>query len=272
MRARTNEVHELEPKQIELKIHGLTDVEHGQVPGRVFANKLKQLISALEAADIHTNGKIVHEYVLTEMHMSNPTAVLRAKPLVEDEDGRSPILALNEAIEAITTSDNKVIPLSSIVKRVSLLTAGAEKQFGFGEIRTIGEKVVRIDDFLRKRAVAATAKSRGEWFEGAVHGSFDGTLQYVDNRGAMPLLKLVLSAGGKEIDCVCSRDQIETIKHALSNRVRVTGKAIYSAASPLPVRIMVTQIDPVKQDGDLSRWRGAFTPFQIDSWDGADDA
>ena len=63
-------------QEIELRVHGLTVEDHGSVPARLFANKMKQLVSALEAADILANGKLAHSYVLAQMHMSQPTAVL----------------------------------------------------------------------------------------------------------------------------------------------------------------------------------------------------
>lgn len=41
----------LGPHQIELRVHGLTERDHGRVSGRVFANKLRQLVGALEESD-----------------------------------------------------------------------------------------------------------------------------------------------------------------------------------------------------------------------------
>lgn len=259
---------EIGPKQIELKIHGLTKEDHGRVPGRVFANKLKQLIGALEAADRLANGKVVHDYVLASMHMSEPTAVLAEIPLSDDIKGGSAIPVFNEAVEGIKTNDQRVRSLASVVKKVGLLTSGAESKFGFAEVRTADSKVVRIDDFLRKRATVARKESQAGWFDGVVNASFDGVLDYVDLRGTLPQIKLTLSAGGKEIDCICHRADIEKLGDSLHRRVRVHGRAIYTASSPLPMRVEVSSIDPVKGDADFSRWKGAFRPFEIESWDG----
>ena len=49
------------PRQIELKLHGLTSEDHGRVPGRLFATKLTQLINSLEASDLIANGDAVHD-------------------------------------------------------------------------------------------------------------------------------------------------------------------------------------------------------------------
>ena len=116
--------------------------------------------------------------------------------------------------------------------------------------------------------LAAKKGTKGPWYEGVAYGSFDGVLNYVDTRGDVPQIKLTLSAGGKEIDCICKREDIDALGTALSHRVRVHGKCIYVSASPLPMRVEVSSIEPVKQDGDLERWMGAFRPFAIDSWDG----
>ena len=251
---------------IELRVHGLTAEDHGRVPARLFASKLTQLVAALEAADALANGAVTHEYILAKLHMSEPTALLREVPIKDDEKGLSAIPVFNDAIDGIKVHDGRVKRLASVVNKISKLTGGTAKKFGFAEIRS-DDSIVRIDEFLRKRATAARKSSRGIWYEGASFGSFDGILDYVDLRGSLPQIKLTLSAGGKEIDCVCSREDIEALGDALHNRVRIHGRAIYSSSSPLPIRVEVRSIDEIKRDGDLTRWRGAFRPFDIASWD-----
>ena len=259
---------ELGQRQIELKVHGLTREDHGRVPARVFANKLKQLVGALEAADTIANGKLVHEYVLASMHMSEPTAVLAERPLIDIDDGRSAIPVFNDAVEGVKTNDKRVTELAPVVRYVGLLTSGAEAKFGFAEVRTADSNVVRIDEFLRKRAATARKRLVGSWFDGLVNGSFDGVLDYVDLRGALPQIKLTLSAGAKEIDCICKREDIEALGGALNHRVRVYGRAIYTAASPLPMRVEVTSIQPLKEDADFTRWKGSFRAFEQADWEG----
>jgi len=261
-------VDDLSPRQIELKIHGLTQEDHGRVPARVFANKLKQLVGALEAADAVANGKVVHQYVLASMHMSEPTAILAEIPIFDEDDGATAIAVFSDAVEGIKTNDQRVKRLSAVVRHISHLTSGVESQFGFAEVRTAHSNVIRIDDFLRKRATRARQASKGVWFDGAVFGSFDGTIKVVDVRGSLPQFKLTLSAGGKELDCVGKREDIEALGNALNHRVRVHGRAIYSSSDPLPVRMEVTSVDAVKAEPDFTRWKGAFRPFSASSWEG----
>lgn len=256
-------------KQIELKLHGLTSEDHGRVPGRLFATKLTQLISALEAADEIANGDAVHDYVLANMHMSEPTAILaEVRRDSQTSKSNSAIPVFTDAVEGIKAHDApRLVRLATVVKRISALTGGAETRFGFAEIRT-GNEVIRIDDFLRKRARDARKEAKGPWYEGVAYGSFDGKLEYVDVRGSIPQVKLTLSAGNKEIDCVCKREDIDALEASLNHRVRVHGKCIYVSSSPLPMRVEVSSIEPVKPQGDISRWIGSFRPFAIDSWEG----
>lgn len=255
------------PRQIELKVHGLTQEDHGRVPARLFATKLTQLVAALEAADTLANGDAVHDYILAAMHMSEPTAILREVPRKMEADGESAIPVFNDAIDGIKVNDGRTTTLAPVVKRISALTGGVESRFGFAEIKS-ASKVVRVDDFLRKRATAARKNARGVWYDGVSFGAFDGFLKFVDLRGSLPQFKLTLSGTVKEVDCVCSKEDIDSIGDALDHRVRVFGRAIYSSISPLPLRVEVTSIEPIKRGGDLEKWRGAFRPFTSESWDG----
>ncbi|MBU6448348.1 MAG: hypothetical protein KGQ26_01865 [Rhodospirillales bacterium] len=254
------------PHLIELKVHGLTDMDHGRVPARLFAAKLTQLVAALEAADTLVNGTTTQDYILANMHMSEPTALLKEVPKDSRVRTQSAIPVFNDAVDGIKVQDSRTARLATIVSKISRLTGGAKKRFGFAEI-TSENNVVRIDDFLQSRVATVRKSIRGNWYSGAAIGSFDGVLDYVDLRGSLPQIKLTLSAGGKEIDCVCSREDIESLGDALHNRVRVYGRAIYSSESPLPLRVEVSSIQAIKKDGDLSRWQGAFHPFTIESWD-----
>ena len=252
--------------QIELKVHGLTREDHGRVPARVFATKLSQMVAALEAADVLANGDAAHDYILSALHMSEPTALLKEVPIDSEAKLLSALPIFNEAAEGIKVQDARVQKLSSVVKKISRLTGGAGSRFGFAEVKT-ANNLVRIDDFLAKRAATARKAARGAWYDGASFGSFDGILNYVDTRGALPQIKLTLSAGGRELDGICNREDIDALGDVLDSRVRVYGRAIYASSSPLPLRIEVSSITPIKKDGDLTRWRGAFRPFTLESWD-----
>ena len=127
--------------------------------------------------------------------------------------------------------------------------------------------MIRIDDFLRQRTSAIRKSSGDQWYSGVVFGTFDGVLDYVDVRGLLPQIKLTLSAGGKEIDCVCRREDIEVLGDALHHRVRVSGRAIYAGHSPLPIRVEVSGVEPIGEARDFSRWKGSFSAFEGPEWE-----
>jgi hypothetical protein len=80
----------------------------------------------------------------------------------------------------------------------------------------------------------------------------------VDLRGALPEVKLILIAGGKELDSVFRDIDIEHIRGALNRRVRVEGIAFYDGRAGLPSCIEGTSINLINEPGDFTRWRGAF--------------
>lgn len=255
---------------LELKVHGLTSADHGRVPGRIFADKLKQVIFALQEADRLTNGQVVHEYVLASMHMSEPTAVLAERVCSSSgnvfSDCKSAIPIFSEAFEAIEANNRRVAELAPVINRIRQLTGGVNKKFGFAEVRT-EDRVFRIDEFLRKRAAQVHRKDMGAWFDGIVFGSFDGVLSFVDLRGSLPEIKLTLTAGEKEIDCVCRREDVDSLRSVLDRRVRVSGRAIYNSNSPLPMRVEVQSFEPVETGSNFAKWQGSFEPFEQSDWD-----
>ena len=197
-----------------------------------------------------------------------PTALLRETCYSDEAAASSAIPALHNSIEAIKTRDEVGInKYASIVRKIGLLASGAEKTFGFAEIETSNKHVVRVDNFLKERVSTASDHIKGKWFAGAVYGSFDGTLRFVDTRGQLPQIKLILSAGGKELDCTCSREDIETLGNILDQRVMIYGRAIYVGSSPIPARVEVSSFQPIKKDADFSKWQGSFHPFE-EIWDG----
>ena len=106
-----------------------------------------------------------------------------------------------------------------------------------------------------------------KWFSGSAFGSFDGEVRAVDLRGSLPEIKLILSAGGKQIDCICRGIDIENIRSALNRRVRISGLAIYDGTSGLPRRLEAREVSLVAPGADFTRWKGAFEPFEALEWE-----
>lgn len=274
----------LAPGLIRFRIHSPHDAvgtgADEDVPASLFASKLAALVRALKAADKAVNqGTAVHEYRIRKLQSSSPTVLLAETPLTKAVDvfGISGIDAFEDCAAAITLGDaDRAKQYGSCALQISKLAKGADKTFGYAEVWTANDNIIRVDPFLVEQAKsivdpnrdAATAPANSEWFKGSAHGTFTGTILQVDLRGALPEVKLVLSAGGKQIDCVCRADDVEVIRQTLNHRVRVSGNAIYDGKTGLPRRVCVTDIQPVGGDGDFTKWMGAFEPFEPSLWEG----
>lgn len=264
---------------LKFAVHG-PDVTTDEVAAPVFATKLMQLCSALSAADRAVNGdKKMHEYVIEKLHTSTPTVIVKERPYARQSTiTRFPsgMAAFKDCASAVSRGDRPTArEYGACARRIMRLATGSRRSFGYAEL-WLKNEIVRVDSFLAEQAsqiieseeavMLEEASPKQPWFSGTAHGSFDGEVKEADLRGALPEITLVLSAGGKEIDCVCRVDQIEDIRQSLNKRARVSGTAIYDGLSGLPRRIEVTEIKVVKDMGDFLKWQGSFEPFEIEEW------
>jgi hypothetical protein len=266
------------PGQIRFRIHG-TDSDRGDddLAADVFARKILDLVHALSAADAAVNGKKAYEYVIARLNSSSPTATCQERVV----RWKTPRFDTHSAIGAFSLCATAIIEgrteqarrFGKCAEYISKLGIGARKTFEYGELWVSEQQVFRVDSFLFERASAVVDPSKEihpeheeTLFNGVSFGSFDGTVQVADLRGSLPAIKLILSAGKKQIDCVCRSTDIEKIRAALNRRVRISGRAIYDGRSPLPRRLEVADIQPVPTDLDFSKWKGTFEPFEIPDW------
>lgn len=271
----------LGPGQIRFRVHG-PDPAGDEVSAAVFADKLMTLVRALRAADKALNGVLMHDYVIARLRTSTPTAVLAERPLPKYDDlvsGQSGISGFDDCVQAITIGErDRALRYGNCAVQIGKLAKGSQSRFGYAEVWTREETIIRVDPFLTERTRAIVAppteleappiSATRDWFKGTAYGSFDGEIRAVDLRGALPELKLILTAGRKQVDCVCRGIDIETIRTALNRRVRLSGLAIYDGKSGLPRRIEVNEIIPVPPPGDITRWAGSFEPFAPSEWEG----
>jgi len=127
------------------------------------------------------------------------------------------------------------------------------------------DEAIRVDDVLQHQClvfiedevqeVAAQSAAR---FKGIEHTSFGGILKEVDLRGTVKRAKMILSLGRKELDCVVTEIDVETIRSVLDKRAVAVGIAHYDGRSALPIRFEIAKVNVTKDQPDLTRWRGAF--------------
>ncbi|KPL53608.1 hypothetical protein ABB55_16455 [Prosthecomicrobium hirschii] len=251
--------------EITLTIHGL-DTHNQDVDGEVFAKKFSAFLKALAAADIAANGKRRHKFMVSALAKNTATAAVRERIAVHGPVPGSSVAYCADGITAIYEDRPSARRLpKDFLKPIAALNSGVGETFAFGELKFDAGTVVRIDDFLRRRAEAILeeverAESRQErLFKGMAFGSFDGVLKLVDLRGDTKRAKLTLSAGGREIDCNVDEVEVEKLRSALDHRAMVLGMAHYNGESGLPVRLDVRDVMLAKPEPDLSRWRGAFS-------------
>ncbi len=254
----------------------------------VFGKKVSQLVRALEAADrAVNNGRRENAYGVFKLSSSAPTLILIERPAHPQADiehlGRSGIAAFDRCAAAIVEGDVVTAQAygdcARAIRKLSSRGRGTSPKFGYGEVWPGGGDVIRIDPFLERRTIEAIAGEPAyqaakpvdapRWFRGVVDGTFEGELQEVDLRGAVPECALVVGPA-RQIDCIFRESELPQIGHALTSRarVRVSGRAIYDGRSGLPARLQITDVEEIQQTGvDFLQWRGAFEPFPLESWE-----
>jgi hypothetical protein len=256
-------------------LHGL-DLDNRLVRAVVFVQKLRNLLSALQTADKTANGKSSFDYVLSDLRTGSASATIREKQKTLERPLHSSIAVLEDTASAIYNGDRSLERLPPpLVQQVKKLSRGVAKQFSHAELAFSDDNVIRIDDFLLKQSqiayealTAPHLMQRDQFFRGLAVGSFDGVLKEIDARGTMLRGKLVLSAGGLEIDCVMNKDRVPEARESFDKQVIIEGGAHYDGISQVPVRLDVRSIKIVRTDADIIRWRGA---FRIDQANDVDD-
>jgi hypothetical protein len=264
--------------QLRFRVHGQRIVgAPDRVLGSVFAQKMAVLIRALSAADAAVNNRVGYEYFIANLREGSATVEIEER---KKRKVRKAVISGVDAFEVCMNSINDgkfehTRTFGRCVNYVPLLAKGADKDFSYGELWINGHTLLRVDALLEEQAREAVIHTRpttrGEaprrWFTGTTQGNFVGHLLEVDFRGALPSGKLVLSAGGKEIDCIFNERDIEQIRSSLKKRVRVGGRVRYDGKSGFPRRIEVHRIEPTKENVDFSQWAGALMPFERDDWE-----
>ncbi|MBS0268204.1 MAG: hypothetical protein JSS54_04385 [Proteobacteria bacterium] len=254
-------------KKLTIRVHGLT--HQRLVDARVFAAKLSSLVQALSKTDKRRNGHKCLQFVISDLKISSAVAEIAEKPASAKYFAQySSVSAVYETLEAVYNGQtSSLLHEPTLLSALKRLSSGANKDYSHLEIYVDQDEstAVRVDDFFEKQIslveaaredLLATAKQRR--FVGTAHASFDGILKEVDLRGAVRRAKLILTAGGAEIDCVCNSVEVPELRESLDKRARVSGIAHYDVSSALPIRVDIKNIKLVKDAADLIKWRGAF--------------
>ena len=274
------ELKPLQTGEVRFRVHGRQADGGERVPASVFAQKLAVLVRALRAADAAVNGRVTHDYVISDLQIGSALVELREEEIKKPDliTKQSSITAFEDCVEAIRQGTvERAQFFGKCPRYVSQLAKGSGYRFGYAELWLEKENPVRVDEFLYEQSTAVAEPFKQffpvvqevepRWYRGMAHGTFEGVVKGVDLRGALPEVKLILAAGGKQIDCIFRGLEIERIREALDRKVRVEGTAFYDGRSGLPRRVEVTRIDLAKPVGDFTRWKGSFEPFSPPEWE-----
>jgi len=266
--------------QLRFRVHSRRMVDSSDsVLAPILAKKMTILLRAISAADAAMNGRVSNDYYINRLFSSSPTVEIeeRKKPKIR-KSVTSGIDNFELCVTAIFNGRfDRAASFGRCAHYVPQLAAGADREYGYGELWFPGDRPVRVDALMEEQGRAATIPPSvlqepelpRRWFAGVTEGGFVGHLLEVDLRGAIPSCKLVLSAGGKEIDCIFSEADLEPIRAHLKKRVRIAGRVRYDGKSGFPRRIEVRSIEQTRENPEISRWAGAFTPFDREEWEPA---
>jgi len=253
--------------EVEFKLFGLLHEKNGAVRADVFAKKLTQFINGLKAADKYLNGGRSLNYLITNLEYGSAVARITEEQLSTKLTPKNSSIGYYQDT-LIDINDGKKIDSDipkEILKTIASLGDGSSKSFSHGEIEFVGQKnnVIRIDNFFDRRAdkvleVISKPDNIVKAFSGMAFSEYAGTIKEVDLRGKIARAKLFLSAGGREIDCVCNSISVPNLRQALNSRVIVNAKAFYDGYKRLPERLDIQKIRILKKEPNLARWRGAF--------------
>ncbi len=253
-------------KDVSFKLYGLLHEKNGAVRAEVFAKKLSDFVKGLKAADKHVNGKKAANHLITDLQYGSALATISEEVYSTKVQFESSGIEYYQQVANDIATGNPIpsdTPVA-VVKSLARLGDGADKTFSHGEMQLPENDatIVRLDEFFDRQAEvwldSFTKPDRGEaFFEGTSFGEFDGTIKEVDLRGKIHSAKLILSAGGVELDCICNSVSVTNLRETLDKRVIVQAAAMYNGHHRLPERLDIKLITPVIE-GNLRRWRGAF--------------
>ena len=241
------------------------------VDGEVFARKFAAFMRGLGKSDAAINNGRRHKFLIRDLHRGSATATVREQVAKRGAAVQSGIGYYLDGISSIYADATRARAIPrGIVQDIASLPKGAGHTFSFAEVKGTPANddttptITRIDEFLENRArrvlqdvISGTPASMRS-FEGTAYSSFDGVLKAVDLRGEMQKAVLLLSAGGKPIECIVNTVEVTKLGDALDQRVIVYGLAHYDRNSGLPARLDVRDMQIIKEGNGLSRWKGAF--------------
>lgn len=254
--------------EVSFVLHGL-GVDNSFVRAKAFGDKFNAFLKALTDADRAANGAVRHDYLIANLINGSAGCVLRERPKTR-KPASSGMYELYHAMSAVNDGGNAVAMIpKNVLKSIETLAKGAGQDFTHGEVILDDQNIIRVDDFLYRRAESAlsivneAAASTGRFYEGKASISYDGTLELIDTTGEVWKAKLSPTIGGVPIECIVNKNRLRLVTKHFRDRVNIEGMGFYEASSPIPKRVEITAISPIGSRRHLSEARGSMKSKQV---------
>jgi hypothetical protein len=261
-----------------LTIHGLESMGD-EVYFDVFVAKANALLKGLRELDRALNGSKRFDYTVVDLRKGSTVVSIREKPANVRHVRRSPSAELVEFGRMLSEGKASSSPSHVIAAQLyGKLCTKAQERFDHATLKSPAlPEPVRIDRILGKRVsdfvlsdIEDELEGAGpQYFVGTVWGSFEGTIEEMDARKLRSLLPaghFILSAGGKDVECIFHVPK-EEVSRFWTQRVVVEGNAFYDGMSALPARIDIYKVRLV--DGSYTDFleRPAVPGFDLEDYE-----
>lgn len=261
-------------KDLTYKVFGLDHMQ-GEVFADVFAKQITKIVNSLKAIDKSANGGRRFEYVIAGLEIGSAQICFREKLVSTKRASVSPVAKI-VSVGEVAVGGQPYSPSSEAddiaLNVLANISAKASKSYNYATLRGEHSDLIRVDQFLNRqvRKIIQSAQSAAEdaacrYFIGNTIGTFDGVIEAVDLKGDAPAARLILSAGGKPIDCVLVKMDLDDVRSALGSRVSVSGRAIYEGRTGLPSRLEIRKIRRLG-DRKISDLRGMLKNASVVDW------
>ena len=249
------------------------DVRQGNVVAHIFLTKAAKLISvlgALERAYLDVSQRQTDFEIIDAAKVNPTTLTLKAVPKTKNY---VPTAAFGWGIHQLRLIADGQQPddrvkgeiAREIVDLATKQTRDGYKNFwvnGYSEaVRFDDEFLANAQKFAHRRALE---EAPGGWRVGISHGSLIGELKKVDDLDGGQQFVIVPKIGPKQVTCTFPVRMRATMGEYLFKVVKVTGKLHYSADSPFPDYIDMSEIStfPAQEPRKtLRQMRGMFAGY-----------
>jgi hypothetical protein len=229
--------------------------DEGDVSLSDFRKEVAAVEAALEAVDEDLHGRPQVDWIVKDLHHSQPTLQLAGHPLADAAIGAGAaqrvLSTFFGGLEGLARGqDNGQLGNAALtaVKKLAEPVGRTLKKASFAW----EESRVSIDIEFRAALVKVQflTEARAE--------DWEGMLEEVNVHVVKPTFRLYPAAGPRWITCEFDRSDLEKVRAAITKKVFVEGRALYRPQARFPHRIIVDRLNAITGDpDDLIRLGGA---------------